>query len=55
MKLAVKGGTPVRIEPMPARALIGEEEKAAVVKLFDDAIKSGNAFGYNGPAEQQYE
>ena len=54
-ELAINGGVPVRTEPMPSRSLIGEEEKAAAVALFDAAIASGNAFGYNGPAEKQYE
>lgn len=40
---------------MPARALIGEEEKEAAANVFDEAIASGNAFGYNGRWEQQYE
>jgi len=53
--LAIDGGTPVRAEPMPTRALIGEEERAAVLAVIDGAIRSGAAFGYNGPFEQQYE
>ncbi|MBN1352698.1 DegT/DnrJ/EryC1/StrS family aminotransferase [candidate division KSB1 bacterium] len=55
IKLAIEGGTPVRTQPMPPRALIGEEEKAAVMKMFDEAIQTGNAFGYGGTYEQQYE
>lgn len=54
-KLAIDGGPKVRHQPMPARGLLGEAEKAAAVALFDAAIASGNAFGYNGPSEQQYE
>jgi len=54
-KLAIDGGTPVRTEPMPTRGLIGEEEKAAALHVFDRAIASGAAFGYNGPFEKQYE
>jgi len=54
-KLAIDGGSPVRSEAMPARSLIGAEEKAAAMKVFDDAIASGNAFGYGGACEQQYE
>lgn len=53
-RLAVEGGPPVRTEPMPPRRLIGEEEKAAVVRLFDEAIARGEAFGYGGPEEQAY-
>ncbi len=54
-RLAIDGGDPVRSEPMPKRRLIGAEEKEAVIKLFDEAIESGNAFGYGGPAEAAYE
>ena len=54
-KLAIDGGTPVRAHPMPSRALIDQEEKTAAMRVFDDAISSGKAFGYNGPYEQQYE
>lgn len=54
-KLAIDGGRPVRSEPMPTRGLIGEEEKAAAMKLFDEAMASGEAFGYAGSPEQQYE
>ncbi|MCK4283645.1 MAG: DegT/DnrJ/EryC1/StrS family aminotransferase [Candidatus Brocadiae bacterium] len=54
-KLAIDGGAPVRSEPMPRRGLMTEEEKAAVVKLFDEAIAAGTAFGYSGPCERQYE
>jgi len=54
-KLAVEGGAPVRSAPLPSRSLLGEAEKAAAVALFDAAIASGNAFGYGGPSEKQYE
>jgi len=53
--LAIDGGSKVRQAPFPARGLIGLEEKAAAMALFDQAIASGNAFGYGGPAEQQYD
>ena len=53
-KLAVDGGTPVRTAPWPRRRLFGAEEKQAVVDLFDSAIASGEAFGYNGPEEAAY-
>lgn len=53
--LAIDGGPRVRSRPFPARALLGEEERAAAMKLFDEAIESGNVFGYNGASEQQYE
>lgn len=54
-ELAIAGGRPVRRRPMPARGLIGKEERAAVLALLDQAIASGVAFGYNGPCERQYE
>lgn len=54
-KLAIEGGAPVRPDPMPPRRLIGEEERAAAMKVFDEAIASGNAFGYGGPYEKAYE
>lgn len=54
-KLALDGGAPVRRTPMPPRHLLGEEEKAAALRVFDESIESGNAFLYNGKFEQQYE
>jgi perosamine synthetase len=53
--LAIDGGDPVRTEPLPKRALFGEAEKQAALALFDEAIESGNAIGYNGPHEKAYE
>jgi perosamine synthetase len=53
-ELAINGGPKVRTTPMPGRGLLGEEERAAVNALFDRAIESGNAFGYNGPEEEAY-
>ena len=53
--LAIDGGSKTRTIPMPARGLLGQEEKAAAIAMFDASIASGNAFGYNGPSEQQYE
>ena len=54
-RLAIDGGRPVRSEPMPHRALIGEDERSAAMAVFDRAIEAGEAFGYNGPFEEQYE
>lgn len=54
-KLAIDGGEKVRKTPLPPRCLFGEEEKSAAMDLFDKAIESGSAFGYNGPEEQAYE
>jgi perosamine synthetase len=53
-QLAINGGPPVRKRPWPPRALFGEDEKNAVGELFDQAIASGNAFGYEGPTERAY-
>ena len=53
-KLAIDGGAPIRTAPWPARYLFGEEEKAAAMALFDRAIESGQAFGYNGEEEEGY-
>ena len=52
--LALHGGPKVRAQPWPERGLIGPEEKAAVDALFDQAIATGRAFGYNGPEEEAY-
>ena len=54
-QLAIDGGPPVRAEPMPPRRLFGPQEKAAAVEVFDEAIASGQAFGYAGQHEQAYE
>ncbi|MDD5676948.1 MAG: DegT/DnrJ/EryC1/StrS family aminotransferase [Kiritimatiellae bacterium] len=54
VRLALQGGPKVRTTPWPNRHLIGREEKSAVDALFDRAIASGNAFGYNGPEEEAY-
>ncbi len=52
--LALHGGQPVRTTPWPRRHLLTEAEKAAVVRLFDEAIATGNAIGYAGPEEAAY-
>lgn len=52
--LAVDGGAPVRAAPWPQRRLFGEEERNAVLRLFDDAIETGAGIGYNGAPEQAY-
>ncbi len=54
-KLAIEGGVAVRGTPFPTRHLFGDEEKQAAVRLFDEAIQSGNAFGYGGADEQAFE
>lgn len=52
--LAIDGGIPVRTEPFPQRGHVGAEERAAVDALFDLAIATGAAPGYNGQEEQAY-
>ena len=54
-KLAIDGGSAVREKPFPPRRLFGEDEKAAAVEVFDEAIATGEAFGYGGKREQAYE
>ncbi len=53
--LAVHGGRPVREQPLPPRRLFTAEEKSAAVALFDRAVETGNAFGYNGEEEQAFD
>ncbi|MCC7262874.1 MAG: DegT/DnrJ/EryC1/StrS family aminotransferase [Candidatus Latescibacteria bacterium] len=53
--LAIDGGPKVRTTPFPKRHLLGAEEKAAAVALFDRAMETGDAIGYGGPEEQAYE
>jgi dTDP-4-amino-4,6-dideoxygalactose transaminase len=54
-ELAVNGGQKLRERSMPPRRLFTQEEKAAAVRVFDAAIESGKAFGYNGPEQTAYE
>ncbi|MCK5155375.1 MAG: DegT/DnrJ/EryC1/StrS family aminotransferase [Spirochaetales bacterium] len=54
-KLAIDGGKAVRTKPFPSRKLFGQEEKAVVLALFDEAIESGHQIlGYNGLQEEAY-
>ena len=53
-RLAIRGGERTRTEPWPRRALFAEEEKSAVMALFDRAIATGEAFGYDGEEEEAY-
>ncbi|HNT35410.1 MAG TPA: DegT/DnrJ/EryC1/StrS family aminotransferase, partial [bacterium] len=50
-QLAVNGGEKLRTNPWPGRGHVTEEEKQAVIQLFDQAIQTGHTFGYNGPQE----
>ena len=46
----------LRSNPFPARKLIGEEEKTAVIALFDKCIKDGGAFDrYDDGIVEEYE
>ena len=54
-ELAIHGGKPFRQKPFPPRRLFGEEEKAAALEVFDEAIDTGQAFSYGGAREQTYE
>ncbi|MFO7611886.1 MAG: DegT/DnrJ/EryC1/StrS family aminotransferase [Clostridia bacterium] len=50
--LAVNGGKPVIQGSLKNRHNIGIEEKNAVMAMFDNAIETGRAPGYNGPEEE---
>ena len=50
-RLALNGGDPIRSEPFPQRGHVGAEEKVAVDALFEEAMATGVAPGYNGPEE----
>jgi len=54
-RLAINGGPRVREAPFPPRRLFGQAEKDAAIEVFDEAIATGQAFGYGGPREQAYE
>ena len=53
-QLAIDGGQKAFDRPFPPRRLFGEEEKTAAIALFDWAIETGAAIGYNGPEEEAY-
>jgi perosamine synthetase len=53
-ELAINGGPKVREAAWPGRGLVGREERDAVNALFDAAIASGNAPGYDGAEEAAY-
>ncbi len=52
--LAINGGEKAINPSLSGRGHFGEEERAAVNELFDEAIATGNAPGYNGPREDAY-
>ena len=51
--LAINGGEKA-VPALPNRFHFGKEEKAAIDALFDAAIATGNAPGYNGPEEEAF-
>jgi perosamine synthetase len=53
-ELALYGGARLRSAPFPQRGNIGLEERAAINALFDYAIETGIAPGYNGDEENAY-
>ena len=53
-QLAINGGLKTRTKPWPERGLLGQEEKNAVIAMFDNSIATGKAFGYGGEKETQY-
>ena len=53
-RLAIDGGPKTIAEGLPPRGLITVKEKQALAKLFDKAIATGQAIGYNGPEEENY-
>jgi dTDP-4-amino-4,6-dideoxygalactose transaminase len=55
-RLAVDGGAPVRAEPMPRRIVVGEDERRAVMALFDREMSQGGGFDrYGGTEVDAYE
>lgn len=53
-RLAIDGGAPVRTAPLPKRRLIGPAEREAALSVLDEAVETGDAFGYSGPHEREY-
>ena len=53
-KLAINGGAKSIPEPFGRRGHFAQEEKAAAMRLFEQSIASGEAFGYNGIEEESF-
>ena len=51
---AILGGPKTKPGPWPKRRLFGEEEKAAVMDLFDRCLRNSDPIGYSGPEERAY-
>ena len=52
--LAINGGDRIRHVPWPKRGLFGEEEKNAVIALFDKEMITGDQLNYDGEEEEAY-
>lgn len=52
--LAINGGIPVRIAPMPARFAVGEAERVMITESLDYYNQRGLDPGYEGYYEQRY-
>lgn len=52
--LAINGGQPVRSGPFPYRALFGEQELQAVQRVFENANKKQQDFGFQSHEEEAY-
>lgn len=51
-QLAIHGGPKAVPDPLPPRGHFGEKEKAAAIRIIDEAIAKGVAPGYGGPEEE---
>jgi dTDP-4-amino-4,6-dideoxygalactose transaminase len=54
IKLAINGGEKAITTTAKGRYNFGNEERAAVIALMDESIKSGNMFGYQGVQEEAF-
>jgi DegT/DnrJ/EryC1/StrS aminotransferase family len=54
-RLAIAGGTPVRVDEFPPRRVFGAEDRAAVDEFFATVVETGQDFRYGGPFQRAYE
>ncbi len=52
--LAILGGSPIRVKPLPYRALFGKEELKAVERVFHNSWENEQDFGYQEKFEDEY-
>ena len=52
--LALHGGAPVRSRPFPARGAVTVAQRAAAVRVLDEALAAGVPIGYAGPEEERF-